>query len=47
MSSTRLLGAAMTLVLTLTGVYTQQRMGVSYAVPLTNTILALLMATYS
>jgi hypothetical protein len=45
--STRLVGAALTVVLTLTGVYTQQRMGVSYALPAFNTALALLMAAYT
>ena len=45
--STRLLGAAMTMTLTLIGVYTQWKMGVSYALPAFNTVLALLMAVCS
>ena len=45
--STRMLGAAMTLLLTLTGVWTQWKMGVSYAQPAFNTLLALAMAAYN
>ena len=47
MPSTRLLGAAITVCLTLIGVYTQRWMGVSYALPAFNTLVAFAMAAYS